>query len=160
MKINTLDDIDRLIINSIQESFPIAPEPYKVLTNQLNKNFNLKLTVQETHKKINNLKSNGFIRRLGTIFNSKPLGYKSTLCVAKVPLNKIQIIANIINTFPQVSHNYLRDDQFNLWFTFSYLKPEELTLFLKEIKKKSGLSDIFEITSKKIFKIRAVFNIP
>jgi DNA-binding Lrp family transcriptional regulator len=160
MEKNKMDNIDRIIINSIQDSFPIDTEPYKALTIQLNKKFNLKLTDQETHNRIKNLKSNGFIRRLGVIFNSKPLGYKSTLCVAKVPYDKINAIADMVNTFPQVSHNYLRDNKFNLWFTFSYHCPDELAMFLKEIKKKSGLLDIFDIPSKKIFKIRAVFTIP
>ena len=153
-----LDHLDRLILNAIQKDFPVAGRPYAVLAQRLNAEHGLALDETELLGRVHALKQNGFIRRLGAVFTPAPLGYRSTLCAARVPADKVEEFGRLVSRSPQVTHNYLRSDDLNVWFTFTGRDQEELDRFLTALKAESGLSDIHVLESEKLFKIKVQFN--
>jgi DNA-binding Lrp family transcriptional regulator len=159
-KPDILDRIDRLILNAVQEEFPIHSRPYQVLSVRLNQSNGLKLSESDILTRVNSLRDRGFLRRLGAIFNSEPLGYRSTLCAAKVPDHLLEFVAAKINQRPEVTHNYVRNDAFNVWFTFCHNQGNSLEDFLKQLRAIEGIGDVFELPAKKVYKIRAVFKLP
>jgi DNA-binding Lrp family transcriptional regulator len=155
-----LSDIQRLVLNSIQDSFPVESRPYAALAGKLSRDYGLKLSEDDLIGEVKSLKDRGFIRRLGAILNSRPLGYKSVLCAARVPDEKIDELAKLINSYPQVTHNYVRNNPLNVWFTFCYLERAELNGLLTRLREELGETEVLELNSAKIFKIRAVFKLP
>ncbi|MGD9325976.1 MAG: Lrp/AsnC family transcriptional regulator, partial [Desulfobacterales bacterium] len=97
-----LDEIDKAIINRIQSNFPIASRPYLVLAEDLD------LTEEEVLERVLRLKKTGIIRRIGGNFVPGKLGFVSTLCAARVPADKIDQFAEVVNRYPGVTHNYQR----------------------------------------------------
>ena len=84
----------------------------------------------------------GIIRRIGANFNSRKLGFTSTLCAAQVPAEKISEFVEKVNQYPGVTHNYEREGDFNIWFTFIAESQEQIESSLKEIKNTTGIEDI------------------
>jgi DNA-binding Lrp family transcriptional regulator len=138
----------------------MVERPFSALAGEINRKHGLNLTETELISAVKSLKERNYLRRLGAIFNSRPLGYRSTLCAARVPPDEVEAVAAIVNSYPQVTHNYLRDNPLNLWFTFSYEKEEELRELIDKLKKETSVTDICELESRKIYKIRAVFKLP
>jgi DNA-binding Lrp family transcriptional regulator len=155
----SLSERQKLILNSVQDAFPVESRPYEALSKKLDELYNLKISEEEIIKELYTLKEQGYIRRLGAILNIRSLGYKSTLCAAKVPNEKIENLASIINSYPQVTHNYIRNNELNVWFTFCYSDRSELTPLLDKLTEELGENKVFELNSSKTFKIKAVFNL-
>ncbi|MDR2613063.1 MAG: Lrp/AsnC family transcriptional regulator [Deltaproteobacteria bacterium] len=155
-----LTEEERLILNAIQDGFPVEPRPYAALAATLRRRNGLDLSEAGIIERIRSLKERGYIRRLGAVFNSRPLGYTSTLCAARVPEDRVEEFGRLVSSFPQVTHNYVRANPLNVWFTFCYARPEELESFLARLRREVGSREVFELASRRIFKIRAVFNLP
>ena len=149
----TLDDIDKAIVNRIQSKFPITSRPYLAVANELG------LTEKEVLDRVLRLKKTGIIRRIGGNFVPGKLGFVSTLCAARVPADKIEQFARVVNRFPGVTHNYQRDNQYNVWFTFISPSMDEIEANLKKISEKTGVSDILNLPATKVFKIKAQFDV-
>ncbi len=148
-----LDEIDKTIINRIQSDFPITSRPFLTVANELN------LTEKEVLERVSRLKKIGIIRRIGGNFVPGKLGYVSTLCAARVPADSIDQFADIVNRYPGVTHNYQRDDKYNVWFTFIAPSMEEIDENLKQISQETGITDILNLPATKVFKIRAQFDV-
>ena len=148
-----LDDTDRKILNHIQSDFPITSRPYRSIANDLG------LTEKDVINRITRLKKSGIIRRIGGNFFPEKLGFVSTLCAAKVPEDKIETFAQAVNRYPGVTHNYQRDNTFNIWFTFIAPSMEEIEEKLKEISRKTGIKDIINLPAIDVFKIKAQFDL-
>ena len=148
-----LDDIDSAILNRIQSDFPITSRPYLALADELG------LTETEVLDRVARLKKGGIIRRIGGNFVPGKLGFVSTLCAARVPADKIEHFAEIVNRYPGVTHNYQRDNQYNVWFTFISPSMDEIEANLKKIVEDSGVSDILNLPATKVFKINAQFDV-
>jgi DNA-binding Lrp family transcriptional regulator len=148
-----MDDINKAILNRIQSDFPITPRPFLSIAEELG------LTEDEVLKRISGLKEIGIIRRIGGNFVPNKLGYVSTLCAAKVPEDKIETFAEIVNRYPGVTHNYLRENIINVWFTFIAPSMEEIEQHLEEISRESGISEILNLPATKVFKIKAQFDV-
>jgi len=148
-----MDDMDKIILREIQSSFPIVPRPYR----ELGRRFGLQES--EVLERVGRLKAEGIIRRIGGNFNSKSLNFTSTLCAAKVPEEKMDTFVQVVNRYPGVTHNYLRNHEYNVWFTF--IAPNILYIdnALKEISKDSGVSEILNLPAVKTFKIKVDFEI-
>ena len=154
-----LTDTERLILTALQEHFPISLRPFQALALELNYLHNLELTEEGLIEAVKSLKERNYLRRVGGIFNSRPLGYLSTLCAAKVPPDKLEAFGAAVSSCPQVTHNYVRNNPLNVWFTFSYQKESELKELLQRLKRETAVTEIFELSARKIFKIRAVFRL-
>lgn len=148
-----MDDIDKAILNRIQSDFPIASRPFLAVAEEMN------LTETEVLERIRRLKDMGIIRRIGGNFVPNKLGYVSTLCAAKVPKDKIGHFADVVNRYPGVTHNYLRENSFNVWFTFIAPSMQEIKQHLEEIAQQTGISQILNLPATKVFKIRAQFDV-
>ena len=148
-----IDDIDKAILNRIQSDFPIVTRPYLAVADELG------LTEKQVLERVRQLKEMGIIRRIGGNFVPDKLGYVSTLCAARVPKEKIEHFAEVVNRYPGVTHNYRRDNSFNIWFTFIAPSMEEIEQNLKEISKKAGIAEILNLPATRVFKIRAQFDV-
>jgi DNA-binding Lrp family transcriptional regulator len=148
-----LDDIDKAILNRIQSDFPITSQPYLAVAKELG------ITENDVLERISRLKKEGIIRRIGGNFVPDKLGYVSTLCAAKVPEEKIKQFTDVVNRYPGVTHNYRRDNSFNIWFTFIAPSMQEIEQNLKEISEKIGISEILNLPATRVFKIRAQFDV-
>ena len=148
-----LDDIDKSILNRIQSNFPITSRPYRALSDELN------LSEKEVLKRVSRLKKIGIIRRIGGNFVPGKLGFVSTLCAASVPADKIDFFAEVVNRHPGVTHNYQRDNKYNVWFTFIAPSMSEIDENLKQIVEETGVTDILNMPATRVFKIRAEFEV-
>lgn len=151
-----LDRLDKLILNAIQRNFPVESRPYAALAERLREQGE-DLSEDQVWSKVKALRNNGFIRRLGAVFNAAPLGYRSTLCAARVPEDRLDAVTALVNAAPEVTHNYLRTDELNLWFTFTTNRPADLPAFLAEITARTGVRDLHVLDSEKLFKIKVDF---
>ncbi|MBT8350584.1 MAG: AsnC family transcriptional regulator [Deltaproteobacteria bacterium] len=146
-----IDEINRAILNSIQSDFPLTPRPYQSIAEDLG------LTEDDVLSRLTQLKKEGIIRRIGGNFVPEKLGFVSTLCAAKVPENKIDSFAAIVNEFQGVTHNYQRDNEFNIWFTFIAPSMDEIQENLDRIRLETGINEIINLPATKVFKIKAQF---
>lgn len=148
-----LDSTDSAILNRIQSDFPITSRPWLTVADELD------LTEKEVLDRVARLKADGIIRRIGGNLVPGKLGFVSTLCAARVPDDKIDHFAEIVNRYPGVTHNYQRDNTYNVWFTFIAPSRDEIEKNLKQIAKDSGIDDILNLPATKVFKIRAEFEV-
>ncbi|MCX9084415.1 MAG: AsnC family transcriptional regulator [Candidatus Methanoperedens sp.] len=148
----SLDEIDKKILNSIQLDFPLVHRPFE----DIGKNLGIK--EEEIIKRIKRLQEDKAIRRIGPIISTKKTGGVSTLVAMKVPTGKVDEVAALINKYEEVSHNYLRPSNFNMWFTLSVESEERLDEILKELKQKTGC-ELRNLPTKRLFKIGVKFNI-
>jgi DNA-binding Lrp family transcriptional regulator len=119
----------------------------------------LGLTEREVIDRVLRLKQSGIIRRIGGNFVPGKLGYVSTLCAARVPVDQVPRFAAAVNRHPGVTHNYLRENAFNVWFTFIAPSMEEIEAKLKEISAETGVTEILNLPATRVFKIKAQFDV-
>jgi DNA-binding Lrp family transcriptional regulator len=148
-----IDDTDKKILNKIQSDFPLTSRPYLSIADDLN------ISEDEVLERLVTLKEKNIIRRIGGNFVPEKLGFVSTLCAAKVPEDMIESFAEEVNTYPGVTHNYRRSNEYNIWFTFIAPSMEEINKNLENISQKTGVKDIINMPSTKVFKIKAHFNL-
>ena len=147
------DDINKNILNTIQVDFPIESRPFKIIAKKLG------ITEDELIDRVSNMKEDMLIRRIGGNFSPDKLGYHSTLCAAKVPEDKIERFTQEVNAYSGVTHNYKRDHQFNIWFTFIAPSRETIHKNLDAISKATGVKTILNLPATKVFKISANFRL-
>lgn len=148
-----MDDLDRKIVNRIQKDFPIHPRPFLKIAQEVN------LTEETVISRITRMKDNLVIRRIGGNFTPGKLGYKSTLCAARVPSDMIERFTEVVNSYKGVTHNYLREHDYNVWFTFIEQSVERIESNLKEISDETGIHDILNLPATDLFKISANFKV-
>ena len=146
-----MDSIDKKILNIIQTGFPVEAEPFKELGEQIG------IGEDEVLERIRKLKGKGIIRRIGAVFDTRKLGFASTLCAARVPRERLKEFVEIVNSCPGVTHNYRRSHEYNVWFTLIATTEGELKKTLTEISESTGIADILDMPVKRKFKIDASF---
>ena len=109
--------------------------------------------------RVRRLKQSGIIRRIGGNFVPGELGYVSTLCAASVPPEKLARFTETVNRYPGVTHNYLRENTFNVWFTFIAPSMAEIKANLRAISAETGITEILNLPATKVFKIKAQFDV-
>jgi DNA-binding Lrp family transcriptional regulator len=148
-----MDRIDRKLLNEIQSGFPIGKRPYRDLGTRLN------CSEDEILKRIKRLKEEGVIRRIGGNFDSQRLGFATTLCAAKVPPEKIKRFVEVVNGYPEITHNYLRDHHYNMWFTFVAPNMKAIERCIGEIIEHTGVREILKLPAVRTFKILVDFDV-
>jgi DNA-binding Lrp family transcriptional regulator len=145
-----LDDVDRRLLNLMQGSFPIASRPYQRVA-ELGE-----VTEEEVMRRVRHLLDKRIIRQVTPIFDTRALGYSSMLVAAKVDPEHPHRAAQVINSHPGVSHNYLRNHEFNLWFTIATEPDSKLGLqgTLDVLAREAGAESVRQLPTLKLFKIR------
>lgn len=148
-----MNEVDRAIINRIQSDFPISSHPFADIGKELG------LTEDQVITSLMRLKREGIIRRIGGNFVPHKLDHVSTLCAAKVPEKQVDTFAAVVNRYRGVTHNYQRDNDYNVWFTFIAPSMEQIEANLEEISKKTGVTAILNLPATHVFKIKAEFSV-
>jgi len=143
----TIDNLDKEILNEIQWTFPLVSQPY----HEIAKKFDV--SVEDIKKRLTNLKKIGILRQLSAIFDTRRLGYKSSLIAMKIDPDKLDYVAQQINRHPGVSHNYERNHEFNLWFTLAVPPGLDLKTEVDKFSKLAGIQKIRLLPTIKLFKI-------
>ena len=151
--VTKMDELDKTILNRIQTRFPLTPRPFESIAQELG------TTEKEVLARVSRLKEIGIIRRIGGNFVPGKVGFVSTLCTAQVPEEKVELFARTVNTFSGVTHNYLRENSFNVWFTFIAPSRDVIRDNLAEIAKKTGVKGILNLPATHVFKIKAKFDL-
>jgi DNA-binding Lrp family transcriptional regulator len=146
-----MDSTDRRLLDIVQTDFPLAPRPYAAL------GIRLGISEQETCDRVLALKNQNIIRRLGANFQSAKLGFRSTLCAAKVPPEKMDAFTAEVNAQPGVTHNYLRKHAYNIWFTCIGPSQDALRATLDGITRRTGIP-ILNLPATKLYKIKVDFS--
>jgi DNA-binding Lrp family transcriptional regulator len=144
-----LDDADRQLMNLLQSSFPLDPEPFASVAREAG------MPLAEVKSRTQRLLDERIIREITPIFDTRALGYASMLVAAKVDTENPHRAAQIINSHPGVSHNYLRTHEFNLWFTIATPPDSALGLdgTLDVLRKETGAQSIRQLPTLTLFKI-------
>jgi DNA-binding Lrp family transcriptional regulator len=145
-----LDDLDRKLLNLMQGSFPITRRPYAHVAGLAG------ITEEEVMARVLRLLDQRIIRQVTPIYDTRALGYSSMLVAAKVDPEHPWRAAKIVNSHPGVSHNYLRNHDFNMWFTLATEPDSELGLSgtLDLLKELTGAESVRQLPTLKLFKIR------
>jgi DNA-binding Lrp family transcriptional regulator len=145
-----LSDLDRKLLDLMQGSFPIAARPYEAIALEAG------ITEDEVLSSVERLLKDRIIRQVTPIYDTRALGYGSMLVAAKVDPEHPWRAAKIVNSHPGVSHNYLRNHEFNMWFTLAVEEDSKLGLqgTLDVLQELTGAESIRQLPTLKLFKIR------
>ena len=128
-----MDDLDKKIINHLQIGFPISESPYQQVADELEISEALLL------QRLQALLDNGVLSRFGPLYHAEQMGGALTLAAVKVPVARFEEVAEVINAFPEVAHNYAREHELNMWFVIATEKPQRLQQVIVEIEQQIGL---------------------
>jgi DNA-binding Lrp family transcriptional regulator len=145
-----LDDNDKKLLNVMQGRFPIEPRPYAAVASELG------LPEDAVLARIQELIDDRIIRQVTPIYDTRALGYESMLVAAKIDDENPWRAAKLVNAHPGVSHNYLRNHEFNMWFTIAVEEDSKLGLegTLDVLAKETGAESVRMLPTLKLFKIR------
>ncbi|OIQ51282.1 DNA-binding transcriptional regulator AsnC [Pseudodesulfovibrio hydrargyri] len=145
-----MDAYDKQILDIIQSHFPLASRPYEEVGKQVG------LTEAEVLERVRAMKASGLIRRMGANFSSQSLGWQSTLCAASVPEDRLDAFVAEVNRHDGVTHNYLRENEFNVWFALIAPDMDAVEEILASITEATGIK-VLNLPADKLFKIKVDF---
>ncbi|MGI6091487.1 MAG: Lrp/AsnC family transcriptional regulator [Veillonellaceae bacterium] len=148
-----LTSFDKELLNILQTKLPIASSPFAEIADRLDSD---EKTVID---RLRYLKEHGYIRKIGAFFDSTSLGYVGTLVAAKVEPEHIEEVAQIINTYEGVTHNYERDGILNLWFTLMVPDIASQKRILSEIQGLKGVLKLINLPANKKYKVSVQFKL-
>ncbi|MBF0618535.1 MAG: Lrp/AsnC family transcriptional regulator [Candidatus Omnitrophica bacterium] len=144
---------DKILLKKLQPEFPLASRPFAVLAEQAG------LSEKDMIAAFKRLQKEKILRYIAPMFDMRKLSIVSSLIAMRVPLNKQKKAVQVINAYPNVSHNYLRAGEYNVWFTVSAASERKLKRILSDIRKKTGIDAMLDLKTRKVFKSRAVFDL-
>ena len=147
----TLTDFQKRLCNRLQRGLPICSQPYAEIGKALDS------TEANVLKQTNELKAAGVVRRVAAVINHRALGFSSTLVTAHVPSEQLPPVTAAINALPGVSHNYLRQHRFNMWFTLQEKSPAQVQATLLGLQGRFGI-DFHSLPVTRIFKLDVRFD--
>ena len=145
--LSSLGESDKELLNEIQWTFPLVTRPFDAIAKKFD------TTPEIIKDKLNNLKEIGVLRQLSAIFDTRKLGYTSSLVAMEIEHDKLDYVASQINRHPGVSHNYERDHQFNLWFTLAVPPGADLNAELEKFNVLKGIKKVRMLPTLQLFKI-------
>ena len=145
-----LEDVERKLLNLMQGRFPLEPRPYAAVAREAG------LAEEEVLARVQALLDDRIIRQVTPIFDTRALGYGSMLVAAKVDPEHPWRAAKAVNAHPGVSHNYLRNHDFNMWFTIAVEEDSKLGLqgTLDVLAREAGAESVRQLPTLQLFKIR------
>jgi len=148
----TLDFTDEALLLRLQAGFPLHPRPFRMLGDALG------ISEQEAMRRVQRLKSEGYIRAIRASFDVQRMGAASTLVAACVEPARIEAVAHELNQHPEVTHNYERRHHYNLWFTIIADSRERIAELVEQARRLPGVIEAVELPVLQRFKIAAVFD--
>ncbi len=150
-----MDKSESQILQELQYNFPLSERPYEVIADRL------QISHTELWEKVQKMLDEGVIRRMGASFDSRKLGFSSTLAAVSVGPELVERADEIIGEFSEVTHSYLRNNAFNIWFTLIAIDKKRIEKILEQIRVSLSLdkSQILNLPVKRLFKIDARFSI-
>jgi DNA-binding Lrp family transcriptional regulator len=150
-----MDELDCRILEALQNDFPLSKKPYEIIANRL------QIPCDQLWNRIQKLLAEGVIRRIGASLDSRKLGFCSTLAAVCCKADFVEQAAEIIGRFPEVTHSYLRNDNFNIWFTIIATDKDRIEYILEQIRTSLSLesSQVLNLPIKNLFKLNARFNV-
>jgi siroheme decarboxylase len=128
-----MDDLDRRIVNALQDGFPVCERPFQAAAAQLG------TTEKELIARVDRLLDEGTLTRFGPLFQVERMGGAFTLAAMEVPPKRFDEVASIVNALPEVAHNYAREHALNMWFVLATERPEETAAAVRAIERRTGL---------------------
>ena len=144
---SSLGESDKELLNEIQWTFPLVTRPFDAIAKKFD------TTPEIIKKTLKNLKEIGVLRQLSAIFDTRKLGYTSSLVAMEIEHDELDHVASQINRHPGVSHNYERDHEFNLWFTLAVPPGADLNDELKKFNVLKGIKKVRMLPTLQLFKI-------
>ncbi|HEY7064724.1 MAG TPA: AsnC family transcriptional regulator [Chloroflexota bacterium] len=142
-----MDDLDKELLNILQMNLPLTPTPYAAMGGQLG------LAEAEVIARVGALKQGRVLRQVSAIFDTRKIGYRSSLVAMRVAPERLPEAARVINEHPGVSHNYERNHEFNLWFTVAVPPPSTVEEHVNALHEKAGAEATRILQTLKLFKI-------
>lgn len=139
-----MDTLDRQIINQFQGNFPVVDRPFLVLAEKLD------ISESEVMTRIRFMLDDGLLTRFGPLYNIDKMGGTFSLCAMQVPADNFDHIADIVNQFQEVAHNYERDHRLNMWFVLAAESKAELAEVIRRIEQATDLK-VFNFPKQREF---------
>jgi len=128
-----MDELDRKIINVLQKGFPLVEEPYAEVAVQLG------IEEKELLKRLSCLLEDKTLTRFGPMYDAQKLGGAFSLVAIRVPDDDFDKVTEIVNSYPEVAHNYHRDHDFNMWYVLATETPKKIEEVNRDIEQRTGL---------------------
>lgn len=145
--VSLMDDLDKQLLNEIQHDFPLVPAPYAELGRRLG------ASEADVMARLETLKQGHIIRQISAIFDTRRLGYRSSLVAASYDPARVHEAAKVINAHPGVSHNYERNHRFNLWYTIAVPPDGDLEAHVQRLHELSGAQSTRILPTLRLYKI-------
>ncbi len=129
-----MDATDRTIVNALQGGFPVCERPYAEVADRLG------LDEAQLIERLGRLLDEGTLSRFGPMYDAQRLGGGLTLAAMAVPEERFNAVAETVNAFPEVAHNYAREHALNMWFVLATERPERIGEVIAEIEAATGLA--------------------
>jgi len=129
-----LDATDRAIVNRLQDGFPVCERPYAAVAGELG------IEEADLIARLERLLADGALSRFGPLYHAERLGGGLTLAAMAVPEERFDAVAEIVNDFPEVAHNYARDHALNMWFVLATETPDGIARTIAEIEARTGVA--------------------
>jgi len=151
--VSELDSLDQALLERMQAGVPLVARPFAALGEELD------VTEAEVLSRVRRLKDAGIIRQIGAIFDTRRLGYQSTLVAFHVRDGALEDVAAQVSANPGVSHNYARPHHYNLWFTLAVPPGGEVEDEIRQLARQTGVDDWLNLPALRVFKIRTHFRV-
>lgn len=149
-----LDVADKKLLSKIQEGFPLVPQPFQALAQELG------ISESDALARVKDLKKQGLIREIRGVFDNKALGYKSTLVAMRIPEAQLDQAAAIVGQHPGVSHNYSRNHSYNLWYTLTLPPDQDVPAVAADLAHRAGAQSTLVLPMVRMFKLKLDFGLP
>ena len=151
--VNPLTDFDKRLLNLLQGNLPLCSRPFARLGEML------ETTEEHVLSRLNALKHEGYLRRIGTFFNSEQLGYHGTLIALRVAEDHLADVAQAVNRYVGATHNYEREGKYNLWFTLLTPSHRAEEKILADVAALPGVEHLMSLKANKRYKINVQFKL-
>lgn len=127
-----MDDIDRRLVNLLQEGLPVCRRPFDAVAERLG------LAVDEVLHRLQRLLDRRVLSRFGPLFNAEQMGGSLSLCAMQVPVDRFEAVTGLVNAHPEVAHNYEREHRLNMWFVVATERAEQRARVIAAIERETG----------------------
>ncbi|WP_310620592.1 Lrp/AsnC family transcriptional regulator [Flexibacterium corallicola] len=128
-----LDEIDRKLINRLQDTLPLTQRPFAQIGKEIG------IDEEQVITRIQTLRDTGILTRFGPFFDAQAMGGAFCLCAIAVPEERFENVTEVVNAFPEVAHNYQRSHELNMWFVLATEAESEIAAVAAQIEQKTGL---------------------